>query len=46
VALTDTSEGESEGQGESIEYETDGSGYFTMSERAASPYFLRRVARQ
>lgn len=42
VALTDTVEG----QGESVEYEADGSGYFTMSERAASPYTLKRVARQ
>lgn len=41
VALTDTVEG----QGESIEYEADGSGYFTMSERTASPYTLKRVAR-
>ncbi|HLL26017.1 MAG TPA: hypothetical protein VK427_27955 [Kofleriaceae bacterium] len=42
VALTDTAEG----QGESIEYEPDGSGYFTMSERAAAPYTLKRVARE
>lgn len=42
VALTDTAEG----QGESIEYEPDGSGYFTMTERAAAPYPLKRVARQ
>ncbi|MEO5726590.1 MAG: cell wall anchor protein [Byssovorax sp.] len=42
VALTDTVEG----QGESVEYEADGSGYFTMSEKASSPYTLRRVARQ
>lgn len=42
IALTDPVEG----QGESIEYEADGSGYFTMSERAASPYTLKRVARQ
>ncbi|WP_437571581.1 cell wall anchor protein [Sorangium sp. So ce542] len=42
VALTDTVEG----QGESIEYEADGSGYFTMTEREAAPYPLKRVARQ
>ncbi|WP_437725523.1 cell wall anchor protein [Sorangium sp. So ce861] len=42
VALTDTVEG----QGESIEYEADGSGYFTMTEREAAPYALKRVARQ
>lgn len=42
VTLTDTVEG----QGEAIEYEADGSGYFTMSERTASPYTLKRVARQ
>lgn len=42
VALTDTKEG----QGESIEYEPDGSGYFTMTEREAAPYPLKRVARQ
>lgn len=42
VVLTDTHEG----QGESIEYEPDGSGYFTMSERTAAPYTLLRVARQ
>lgn len=41
-ALTDTKEG----QGEAIEYEPDGSGYFTMSERTAAPYTLLRVARQ
>lgn len=35
-----------EGQGEAIEYEADGSGYFTVSERAASPYTLKRVAAQ
>jgi hypothetical protein len=42
IALTDTHEG----QGEAIEYERDGSGYFTMSERTAAPYTLLRVARQ
>ncbi|HEY0191491.1 MAG TPA: hypothetical protein VGC42_10250, partial [Kofleriaceae bacterium] len=42
VALTDTVEG----QGEAIEYEPDGTGYFTMSERTAAPYTLKRVARQ
>ncbi|WP_437737872.1 cell wall anchor protein [Sorangium sp. So ce1335] len=42
VALTDTKEG----QGESIEYEPDGSGYFTMTERETAPYPLKRVARQ
>ncbi|WP_437815169.1 hypothetical protein [Sorangium sp. So ce1078] len=42
VALTDTAEG----QGESIDYEADGSGYFTMTEREAAPYPLKRVARQ
>lgn len=42
VALTDTTEG----QGESLEYEADGSGYFTMTERTAAPYPLKRVARQ
>ncbi|MEJ7597835.1 MAG: hypothetical protein WKG01_08010 [Kofleriaceae bacterium] len=35
-----------EGQGESIEYETNGAGFFTMSEREFSPYPLSRVARQ
>ncbi|WP_437648341.1 hypothetical protein [Sorangium sp. So ce362] len=41
VALTDTVEG----QGESIAYEAEGSGYFTMTEREAAPYPLERVAR-
>lgn len=41
VTLTDTVEG----QGEAIEYDADGSGYFTMTERAAAPYPLKRVAR-
>lgn len=40
VALTDTVEG----QGEAIEYEPDGAGYFTMSE-SPSPFRLKRVAR-
>lgn len=35
-----------EGQGEAIEYDLDGSGFFTMSERTAAPYVLKRVARQ
>ncbi|XXY45932.1 cell wall anchor protein [Sorangium sp. So ce269] len=42
VALTDTGEV----QGESIEYDADGSGYFTMTEKEAAPYPLKRVARQ
>ncbi|WP_338864787.1 cell wall anchor protein [Myxococcus stipitatus] len=41
VALTDTVEG----QGEAIEYEPNGSGYFTMSE-SGPPFRLKRVARQ
>ncbi|MCY0988760.1 cell wall anchor protein [Nannocystis sp. ILAH1] len=40
VALTDTVEG----QGEAIEYQADGAGYFTMSE-SPSPFRLKRVAR-
>lgn len=39
VELTDTSEG----QGEAIEYEADGSSYFTLSEKVAPPYTLKRV---
>ncbi|MEV8375551.1 hypothetical protein AB0P21_22635 [Kribbella sp. NPDC056861] len=42
VDLTDTSEG----QGESIEYAADGSGYFTVSEATAAPYALKRVDRR
>lgn len=40
VELIDTAEG----QGESIEYALDGSGYFTMGERTAPPYTLKFVA--
>lgn len=40
VTLTDTNEG----QGEAIEYQADGAGYFTMSE-SPSPFRLKRVAR-
>ena len=40
VVLTDTVEG----QGEAIEYEYNGAGYFTMSE-SPSPFRLKRVAR-
>ncbi len=40
VVLTDTVEG----QGEAIEYEANGAGYFTMSE-SPSPFKLKRVAR-
>ena len=42
VALTDTVEG----QGESIEYASDGSAYFTLSEKVAAPYTLKRVDRR
>lgn len=42
VALTNTNEV----QGESIEYDADGSGYFTMTEMENAPYPLKRVARQ
>ncbi|WP_237079944.1 hypothetical protein [Myxococcus xanthus] len=41
VSLTDTVEG----QGEAIEYQADGAGYFTMSESPV-PTRLKRVARQ
>ncbi|WP_233582546.1 cell wall anchor protein [Corallococcus sp. CA053C] len=41
VPLTDTVEG----QGEAIEYDANGSGYFTMSE-SPSPFKLKRVSRQ
>ncbi|TDD59121.1 hypothetical protein E1263_16425 [Kribbella antibiotica] len=39
VELTDTVEG----QGESIEYAPDASAYFTLSEKLAAPYTLKRV---
>lgn len=42
VALTDTVEG----QGESIEYALDGSAYYTLSEKTAAPYTLKRVDRR
>ncbi|QRO01087.1 cell wall anchor protein [Archangium violaceum] len=41
VSLTDTVEG----QGEAIEYEANGAGYFTMSE-SPSPFKLKYVSRQ
>lgn len=41
VTLIDTSEG----QGEAIDYAVDGSAYYTLSERTAAPYELRRVDR-
>lgn len=42
VTLTDTVEG----QGESIEYALDGSEYYTLSEKTAAPYTLKRVDRR
>lgn len=39
VELTDTVEA----QGEAIEYEADGTSYFTLSEKVAAPYTLKRV---
>ena len=35
-----------EGQGEAIDYATDGSAYYTVSERATAPYMLKRVDRR
>jgi hypothetical protein len=42
IPLTDTAEG----QGEAIDYQADGAGYFTVAERAQPPYTLKRVPRQ
>lgn len=41
IAVTDTNEP----QGEALDYALDGSSYFTLSEKTASPYTLKRVDR-
>ena len=43
VALTAPA---NEGQGEAIDYRPDGSAYYTVSEKAASPFTLKRVDRR
>ncbi len=43
VALTAPSH---EGQGESVEYAPDGSAYYTLGERQAPPFILKRVDRR
>ena len=43
VALTGPA---NEGQGEAIEYDPDGSAYYTVSEKLSSPFTLKRVDRR